>query len=144
MKRLFILAVNLLFCAMVALPVLGQQAPPTRSNAELLQIADRLYGDNRLDEARLIYLKLLATAPKDFHLNLNLGNCFANGRRPELNRAIEFFQTALSAAATEAQSDEMVSALARTYQRANRVASGLALLRERAEQHPQHPEHWRE
>jgi len=118
----------------------AQQAAPPADPQSLLAVADRLFATGRFDEARPIYLRLLPNNPRDFHVNRNLGHCFANSARPDLPRAIEYFETALAA-----QEDEVVRiALAGAYIRAGRPEDGLRFLRALADQHPQHPEHWRE
>jgi len=99
-----------------------------------------LFAEGRFDQARPVYLRLLPSDPRNFHLNRSLGLCFANSARPDLPRAIAYFETALAV-----QEDEGVRiALARAYIGAGRPDDGFRFWRALADQHPQHPEHWRE
>ncbi|OFV98675.1 MAG: hypothetical protein A3F68_03655 [Acidobacteria bacterium RIFCSPLOWO2_12_FULL_54_10] len=115
----------------------GAQQPP---QVELRQIADRYYAERRYDEARPIYLQLLASNPRDFAINRNLGYCYLQGRRPDYARALQYLNAAL---AIEVQED-IQTEVARLYVRTGQPISGLQILQNLAGQHPQHPEHWKE
>ena len=140
MKRWTCLLVTILWTGVAAQLADAQRAATPAPAEELRLVADRLLAEGKLDEARPIYLRLVAADPRNFQINRNLGQCFANGRRPDFNRAIEFFQAAL---ALEDAEDVRI-ALARAYIGARRPEAGLRLLRELAAQHPQHLQHWRE
>ena len=119
---------------------MAQQAAQPADPQALLAVADRYFAEGRFDEARPIYLRILPTDPRNFHLNRNLGLCFVSSARPDFSRAIPYLETALAV-----QEDETVRiALARAYLSAGRPDDGLRFLRALADQHPQHPEHWRE
>jgi len=119
----------------------GQLAAAQQAPAEGLRgVADRLFSEGQFDQARPIYQRLLSNNPRDFHINRNLGLCFVNTARPDYNRAIPLFEAALAA-----QEDEEVRlSLARSYIAAGRIDDGLRFLRAMAEEHLQHPDHWRE
>ena len=114
--------------------------PSAMTPQELRELGDRLYGRDRFDDARDVYLQVQPQFAGDAALNRNLGWCFYRARRPDLLQAIHYWS--LSWQVEENESLKMEAA--RAYVRLNRWEDGARLLLDLAERHPQHPEHWRD
>ena len=107
---------------------------------ELRLVADGLYQRGRFNEARRVYLKIHPQFAKDPELNRNLGWCFSKGRRPDLLRAIHYWSLSWNVEENEALRMEA----ARAYVRLGRWEDGAKLLRNLAERHAYHPQHWKQ
>ena len=107
---------------------------------ELRQLADRLYMQERFDDARDAYLQIQPLIPNDGALNRNLGWSFYRSRRPNLLQAIHYWSLSW-----QVQEDENLrTEAARAYLTLGRFDEGSRLLLDLAGNHPQHPQHWRE
>jgi len=121
--------------------VWGQQAPRRGlPPQEVRQLADRLYMQERFDDARDAYLQIQPQFPNDAALNRNLGWSFYRARRPNLLQAIHYWSLSWMLEENEALRTEA----ARAYLTLGRFDEGTRLLLALAESHPQHPQHWRE
>ncbi len=119
----------------------GQQTRQSGlSLPELRQLADRLYAQERFDDARDAYLQIQPQSPNDPQLNRNLGWSFYRARRPNPLQAIHYWSLSWQVEENETLRAEA----ARAYLRLNRFDEGTRLLLDLARSHPQHPQHWRE
>ena len=141
-KMLLLMGLPFLLMTGLSSPLaLGQQTqrrglPP----AELRQLADRLYMQERFDDARDAYLQIQPQFPNDAALNRNLGWSFYRARRPDPLQAIRYWTLSWQVEDNETLRTEA----ARAYISLGRFDEGSRLLLDLARNHPQHPQHWRE
>jgi tetratricopeptide (TPR) repeat protein len=123
-----------------AVPALGQTVARPATPEELRWQADRLFDQQRFDEARDAYLKIYPAFANDPELNRDLGWAFYRARQPDIRQAIRYWTVSWR---VDGKEDLKVEA-ARAYARLGQWQSGATLLLELAAQHPNHPEHWRQ
>lgn len=119
----------------------GQGTPAAgMAPQELREVADRLYAQERFDQARDAYLQIQPQFANDAELNRNLGWSFYRARRPDLLQAIRYWSVSWQVE----ENESIKSEAARAYLRLGRFEEGTRLLLDLAANHPQHPQHWRE